>query len=106
MDVPAGRFADGALRVRSIGLRKTAAEYEDISILVLADGSIVKLGQIASIIDTIQSPAVLLEHKGQPAVEIHVMRGQSSDSLKQMKLFRHIFLKNALTATGSSNRPI
>ena len=82
VDVPAGRFADGALRVRSIGLRKTAAEYEDINILVRADGSIVKLGQIASIIDTIQTPAVLLEHKGQPAVEIHVMRSQTSDSLE------------------------
>ena len=85
VDVPAGRFADGALRVRSIGLRKTAAEYEDIIILVRADGSIVKLGEVATLTDTIQSPAVLFEHKGQPAVEIHVMRGQSSDSLETNK---------------------
>ena len=33
--------------MRSIDLRKTAAEYEDIIILVRADGSIVKLGEIA-----------------------------------------------------------
>ena len=63
--------------MRSIGLRKTAAEYEDITILVREDGSIVKLGEIASLTDTTQSPAILFEHKGQPAVEIHVMRGQN-----------------------------
>ena len=82
VDVPAGRLADGALRVRSIGLRKTAAEYEDINILVRADGSTIKLGEVADIADTIQNPAVLYEHKGQPAVEIHVLRGQTSDSLE------------------------
>ena len=93
VDVPAGRFADGALRVRSIGLRKTATEYEDITILVREDGSIVKLGEVATLMDTIRSPAVLFEHKGQPAVEIHVMRGQSSDSLETNEAFRHIFQK-------------
>ena len=82
VDVPAGRLADGALRVRSIGLRKTAAEYEDINILVRADGSTIKLGEVADIADTIQNPAVLYEHQGQPAVEIHVLRGQTSDSLE------------------------
>ena len=70
------------MRVRSIGLRKTAAEYEDINILVRADGSTIKLGEVADIADTIQNPAVLYEHKGQPAVEIHVLRGQTSDSLE------------------------
>ena len=34
VDVPAGRFADGALRVRSLGKRKTAAQFADIEVLV------------------------------------------------------------------------
>ncbi len=52
VDVPAGRFADGALRVRSLGLRKTAAEYHDVNILVRADGSSVSLGDVATLTDT------------------------------------------------------
>ena len=97
VDVPAGRFADGALRVRSIGLRKTATEYEDITILVREDGSIVKLGEVATLMDTIRSPAVLFEHKGQPAVEIHVMRGQSSDSLETNKVVQAYISKKIHT---------
>jgi len=81
VDVPAGRFADGALRVRSIGLRKSAAEYRDIKILIRADGSAVTLGDVAAITDTVENPAILLEHDGMPAVELHVLRGKSSDSL-------------------------
>lgn len=81
IDVPAGRFANGALRVRSIGLRKTAAEYEDIKIHIRDDGSAVTLGEVAVITDTVKTPSILLTHKGDPAVELHVLRGKTSDSL-------------------------
>lgn len=81
VDVPAGRFADGALRVRSLGQRKEASEYEDIKILIRADGSAVQLGDVASITDTYQTPAVLYEIDGNPAVELHIQRGKTSDSL-------------------------
>ena len=93
VDVPAGRLADGALRVRSIGLRKTAAEYEDINILVRADGSTIKLGEVADIADTIQNPAVLYEHKGQPAVKFMCCAARPAIRLKPMMWFRLIFLK-------------
>ena len=81
VDVPAGRFADGALRVRSLGLRKTANEYRNIEILARGDGSRVLLGDVARITDTISDPATLQFYRGNPAVELHVQRGKSSDSL-------------------------
>ena len=81
VDVPAGRFADGALRVRSLGKRKTAAQFADIEVLVREDGSSVLLGDIATLTDTVREPALLMTHEDQPAVEIHVLRGRSSDSL-------------------------
>ena len=81
VDVPAGRFADGALRVRSLGLRKSANEYRDIEILTRADGSRVVLGDVAKITDTIADPATLQYYRGTPAVELHVQRGKTSDSL-------------------------
>ena len=86
VDVPAGRFADGALRVRSLGLRKSANEYRDIEILARADGSRVLLGDVAVITDTIADPAILQYKDGHPAVELHIQRGKSSDSLTTNQL--------------------
>ena len=95
VDVPAGRFADGALRVRSLGKRKTAAEFGDIEVLVREDGSSVLLGDIARLTDTVRDPALLLSHKGQPAVEIHVLRGRSSDSLQTNEIVQSYVAKKA-----------
>ena len=86
VDVPDVRFAVGALRVRSIGLRKTAAEYADIEILIRADGSAVRLGDVARLTDGFETPAVLLEHNGMPAVELHILRGNTSYSLKTKEI--------------------
>ena len=86
VDVPAGRFADGALRVRSLGKRETAAEFADIEILVRPDGSSVRLGEVAQLTDSYAEPALLLSHRGQPAVELLIERGKTSDSLATHKV--------------------
>ena len=97
VDVPAGRFADGALRVRSIGLRKTAAEYADIEILIRADGSAVRLGDVARLTDGFETPAELLEHNGMPAVELHILRGKTSDSLKTNEIVQSYLTEKQMT---------
>ena len=97
IDVPAGRFADGALRVRSLGLRKTAPEYEDIKILVRADGSAVTLGDVATIKDTFSTPADLYEHDGNPAIVILVQRGKTSDSLKTNAIVQNYITEKRAT---------
>ena len=97
VDVPAGQFADGALRVRSIGLRKTAAAYGDIEILIRPDGSAVRLGDVASLSDAYETPAILLEHEGMPAVELHVLRGRTSDSLQTNKIVQTYITEKELT---------
>ena len=97
VDVPAGQFADGALRVRSIGLRKTAAEYGDIKILIRPDGSAVRLSDVASLSDAYETPAILLEHNGMPAVELHVLRGRTSDSLQTNEIVQTYLSEKELT---------
>ena len=82
LDVPAGRFADGAFTVRSLGLRRTAREYADIEVMVRPDGSRVTLGDIATITETLDEPGVDITSKGQPAVELQFLRGKTSDSLE------------------------
>ena len=83
LDVPAGRLADGALRVRSLGLKKTAAEYEDIEIIIRPDGSRVLLKDIAAISDaTAESTYVSITRQGERAVELEFRRGKTNDSLE------------------------
>ena len=82
LDVPAGSLADGSLRVRSLGLLRTASEYENIEILIRPDGSRVLLKDIATITENVEySGFVGLTRKGQTAVEIQFRRGKSNDSL-------------------------
>lgn len=82
LDVPAGRFADGAFTVRSLGLRRSAREYAEIEVLIRPDGSRVTLGQIATITETLDEPGVDITRNGQPAVELQFQRGKTSDSLE------------------------
>jgi multidrug efflux pump subunit AcrB len=83
LDVPAGRLADGALRVRSLGLLKTAAEYENVEIISRPDGSRVLLKDVATITEeSDDSSYTSLTRKGISAVEIQFRRGKSSDSLE------------------------
>ena len=103
VDVPAGRFADGALRVRSLGKRERAAEFADIEILVRADGSSVKLGEVAKLTDTVKDPDTRLYHKGFPAVELHIQRGRSSDSLITNDIVQTYMSEKQLTLPDNLN---
>ena len=83
LDVPAGRLADGALRVRSLGLLRTAEEYEDIEIIIRPDGSRVLLSDIATITDaTSSSTYVAVTREGERAIQLDFRRGKSNDSLE------------------------
>ena len=82
VDVPAGSLADGSLRVRSLGLLKTVAEYENIEVLTRPDGSRVLLKDIATITENVEySGFVGLTRNGQTAVELEFRRGKTNDSL-------------------------
>ncbi len=82
LDVPAGSFADGALRVRSLGLLKTVSEYEKIEVVIRPDGGKVTLADIATITRTIDSPSITMKRNSAPAVALTFQRGQSNDSLE------------------------
>ncbi len=81
LDVPAGRFADGAFTVRSLGLLKTAEKYQDIEVMIRPDGSRVSLGDIATISEAFEEPFVAVRSQGNMAVEMIFRRGKTNDSL-------------------------
>ena len=82
LDVPAGRFADGAFTVRSLGLLKTAEQYKSVEVLIRPDGSRVTLGDIAAIKEGVEEPYVAVSRNGMTAVEIEFQRGKANDSLE------------------------
>ena len=83
LDVPAGRLADGALRVRSLGLARTIEEYENLELIIRPDGSRVLLSDVADLRATGYSSSYIpLTRNGQRAVEIIFQRGKSDDSLE------------------------
>ena len=81
LDVPAGSFADGAFTVRSLGLLRTAEQYNDIEVMIKTDGSRVTLGDIATITSTFDEPYVEVTRNGYPAVVLRFQRSRSSDAL-------------------------
>ena len=85
INVPAGTLADGALRVRSLGLKEIASDYAQIEILVKPDGTRVLLGDIARISEAFTEPSVQAFRNGQNAVNINVLRSSSNDALKVNK---------------------
>ena len=82
INVPAGSLADGALRVRSLGLKEIANDYSQIEILVKLDGTRILLGDIAKITDAFSEPSVQAFRNGQNAINIKVLRSKTNDALK------------------------
>ena len=82
IDIPAGSFADGALRVRSLGKRYKAKDFADIKILNRVDGSSVLLGDVAKLTDGTNDNSVLVFHNQFPAVNLKIQRSKTNDSLK------------------------
>ena len=104
LDVPAGRLADGALRVRSLGLLKTPEEYEDIEIIIRPDGSRVLLGNIARITDaTINATYVSVSRMGENAIELEFRRGKTNDSLEINQVIQDWLADYRLTAPENLN---
>ena len=88
LDVPAGRFADGAFTVRSLGLRRSVREYAGIEVMIRPDGSRVTLGDIAVITETNDEPGDDLTRNCMPADELKFYRGKTSDTLEVSRVIQ------------------
>jgi len=82
MDLPGGsvRGTDGEVLVRTQGLKYEGAEYEDVVVLTRADGTALRLGEIADVVDGFEDSDLISRFDGYPAAVIQVFRtgGQSS----------------------------
>ncbi len=76
LDLSAGSLdtRDAEVRVQTIGQSYDQLDFEEIVILARADGTVVRLGDIADVRDAFQDSDLILRHEGRPAVYVEVFR--------------------------------
>ena len=84
LDMPGGsvKSEDGEMLVRIRGLKYTGREYEDVVVLTRPDGTNLKLGQIATIVDGFEDSDRISRFNGQPAAVVRVFRTGDQNALE------------------------
>ena len=76
LELSAGRIAtdEEEILVRTLGRSDAQAEFEDIIILTRPDGTLVRLGDIATVRDGFADDDLSVRYNGQPAARVDVFR--------------------------------
>jgi multidrug efflux pump subunit AcrB len=85
VDIPSGtlRSPKEEFRIRAIGRKYHAKEYRQFPILTREDGSVIRLGDIATIRDTFDEDATqFTDFNGKPAVSLNIFKTEDEDSIK------------------------
>lgn len=84
LDLPGGsvRTPGGEILIRTEKRRYTAPEFEEITVVTRPDGSSVKLGEIARVIDGFEDVDLSNRFDKRPAMLINVYRVGNEDTLK------------------------
>jgi multidrug efflux pump subunit AcrB len=70
------------IRLKAIGRRHSAKEYRNIPIITKKDGTLITLGQIASIKDSFDEDAQIFSlFNGKPAVAVNIFKTDDEDSI-------------------------
>ncbi|MEO0414887.1 MAG: efflux RND transporter permease subunit, partial [Verrucomicrobiota bacterium] len=95
LDLPGGsvKTSTGEVLIRTEAKRYTAAEFATITVVSRPDGSVVKLGDIANIIDGFDDESIDTRLNGNSTLLVNVMRVGNEDTLKIADTVRH-FLEN------------
>ncbi len=82
LDLPAGvlRTKDEEIILRTAGQRYTSAEFEQLVVISAPDGTLVRLGQIATVRDTFEETAKRGWFNGLPGVMIGIYKTESEDT--------------------------
>lgn len=90
LDLPGGsiRTERGEIILRALGKRYEASEMADVPIKTLGDGSVIRLGSIASLIDGFEDVDLSSRFDEENALVINVYRVGNEDTLALSKLVR------------------
>lgn len=103
VDLPAGsiRTDGGELIVRTVGKKFRAVDFADAPIKALSDGSIVRLGQVADLIDGFEDLDLSVSYDQEAAVVVNVFRVGEQDTTRLAKLVEeYVEFKNRRSLDG------
>ena len=91
IDLPGGQIKtdQGEILVRAKGQLYTGREFEKIPLITLNDGTVVKLGQVAKVIDGFEDLDIKTRFNGKPAAIVQVSRTSEQDIIEIAKIARN-----------------
>ncbi|MCE2423066.1 MAG: efflux RND transporter permease subunit [Gemmatimonadetes bacterium] len=97
LDLPGGRVSasDGEILVRTLGRKDDQYDFEDIIVLTRADGTAVRLGQIATVRDGFADSDLRMRYNGLPAASVDVFR-TSDEQLTGISSAVRDYLENSV----------
>ncbi len=81
LDLPGGtiKTAHGEIIVRAKGQMYTGSEFEQLPLITDAAGTVVRLGQVATVVDGFEDTDIIARFNGQPAALVQVNRTTQED---------------------------
>jgi HAE1 family hydrophobic/amphiphilic exporter-1 len=91
IDLPGGKIktAQGEILVRSKGQLYVGKEFEAVPLITLADGTVVRLGQVASVIDGFTDVDIKARFNGKPAAVVRISRTSEQDIIEIANIARN-----------------
>lgn len=91
IDLPGGkiRTGQGEVLIRSKGQLYTGQEFETLPLITLQDGTVVKLGQVARVIDGFEDLDIRTRFRGKPAAIVQVSRTSGQDIIQIARIARN-----------------
>jgi len=91
IDLPGGKIktAQGEILVRSKGQLYTGKEFEAIPLITLADGTVVRLGQVATLIDGFADVDMKARFNGKRAAVVQISRTSEQDIIEIANIARN-----------------
>ncbi len=91
IDLPGGtiKTKQGEILVRAKGQLYTGNEFKLLPLITLADGTVVQLGQVATVIDGFKDTDIKTRFNGQPAAIVQVNRTSDQDIIELTRIVKH-----------------
>ncbi len=106
IDLPGGQIKtdQGEILIRAKGQLYTGREFEKIPLITLNDGTVVRLGQVAKVIDGFEDLDIKTRFNGKPAAIVQVSRTSEQDIIEIANIARNYVakLKQAFRKTLNS----
>lgn len=90
VDLPGGNIKTlhGEILVRAKGQLYTGREFEEVPLITLEDGTVIRLGQVATVIDGFEDTDMKARFNGQPAALVQVNRTNTEDLIQVSRTVR------------------